>query len=513
LTLKRHVFVISDLHIGGRPEVRRDDGAGRERQRFQICHDYSLLAQFVEWVTSVGKNCRSERVELVINGDIVDFLSEDDFPDGLSASAWTPDEKQAITKLKKVMERSSVVFEALQRLVASGVGLTLILGNHDVELALPSVREFLTRELEREGGHVRVVFDGEAYRIGPVLIEHGNKYDPLNLVAHGLLNEVRWAQSRKQQVTSSTFDPPVGSRIVVDLLNPQKQKYRFLDLLRPLTSAIGLLLMIEPSLLRNKLVLHNLLSTGVDVFQHAVHDRAIAAPFAGVASPLGAQETPDLLSFLDPSRIQRWTTPGVTTERGRMDHIGHLAQSAEAYIASVIAHFRDGALSKWHDLQDRAKRDLHAKICEFSRNDQSYNLTNEDDTNSINAAKNLLDAGFQVVIFGHTHAPKKVDMNGQHTDPNSIRRYINTGTWADVMRIPASIIGDFDEVRNELDTFINQLATNHFQDHLRCYPTHAEIVVREDDTVESAELYAFCSTQAPRQPPLTDMATGQPQER
>ena len=123
----------------------------------------------------------TEEIELVINGDIVDYLADDDFPEPtIGAQIWTIDDAHAVTKLERIAERTRGaaqrgLFEALKDFLGAGHRLTLILGNHDVELSLPAVRRRLLALLGGERARLRFVYDGEAYTVGRVLIEHGNR--------------------------------------------------------------------------------------------------------------------------------------------------------------------------------------------------------------------------------------------------------------------------------------------------------------------------------------------------
>jgi len=67
-TVARIVYVISDLHLGG-TYSRTPTGRG-----FRINTRVDLLTQFVESITTSPAD--GPKIELVINGDIVDFLAE-----------------------------------------------------------------------------------------------------------------------------------------------------------------------------------------------------------------------------------------------------------------------------------------------------------------------------------------------------------------------------------------------------------------------------------------------------
>src|SRR4051794_37756924 len=115
----RRILIISDLHLGGRPD--EVDAPGKiTLPGFQICHAHGELVGFVRWVMTQGQGMPPEDLELVINGDLVDYLADDDL-DGASlrAQVWTADEEQAIRKLDRIVKRTRVdggdgVFQALK---------------------------------------------------------------------------------------------------------------------------------------------------------------------------------------------------------------------------------------------------------------------------------------------------------------------------------------------------------------------------------------------------------------
>ena len=69
----RTLFVISDLHLGGRPHIAAPTADGPPG--FQINHSYAALIAFIDWVGKRAMQLPSGDTELVINGDIVDFLA------------------------------------------------------------------------------------------------------------------------------------------------------------------------------------------------------------------------------------------------------------------------------------------------------------------------------------------------------------------------------------------------------------------------------------------------------
>src|SRR5262245_10481743 len=136
------IYVISDLHIGGaRPEGNSPG--------FQMCPPESRrrLARFIHYVRRAARP-HGSTLELIINGDFVDFLAEQPF-EPFTASADT-----AVEKLRRIIKTADVdapdgqrIFPALQAFVTDGHRLTVLLGNHDIELSLAAVRHELSRQI------------------------------------------------------------------------------------------------------------------------------------------------------------------------------------------------------------------------------------------------------------------------------------------------------------------------------------------------------------------------------
>ena len=256
---KRHIYIISDLHLGGAPSEKIPQG---ETVGFQMCSPESRrrLARFIHFISQGHPD---EITELVINGDFIDFLAEEKVEDERGQrigkprewEAFTENPDAAVSKFERAVchtdERAPQgerVFEALQEFVHRGHSLTILLGNHDIELSIPQVRRALMNVLTADHPcRVEFLYDGEAYVRGDLLVEHGNRYDGWNAIGYGGLRAYRSGLSRGEPAYA--FQPPPGSRLVADIMNPLKARYRFLDLLKPENEAlIPLLAALEPDL-------------------------------------------------------------------------------------------------------------------------------------------------------------------------------------------------------------------------------------------------------------------------
>jgi UDP-2,3-diacylglucosamine pyrophosphatase LpxH len=242
----RSVFVISDLHLGGTYPVPP------EQRGFRLCTHADAITRFVEERTK--EIAKSGPREIVLNGDTVDFLAERDLADAGASqaeswSSFTADPHLAVAKFKAIVCRDKKVFDSFGSFLDAGGRLTVLLGNHDVELSLPDVRRELRYALGVKPTHdFEFFYDGEAYVVGDALIEHGNRYDAWNQIDYDALRRVRSFQSRHLPVPDEyRFIPPAGSDMVTSVINKIKREYPFVDLLKPETAAVApMLLALEP---------------------------------------------------------------------------------------------------------------------------------------------------------------------------------------------------------------------------------------------------------------------------
>lgn len=425
------LYIISDLHLGGAPAP---DG-GRS---FQICppRTQAALAAFVGRLPGrqPGIDCR-----LVIAGDVVDFLAEQPF------EAFTADPLAACAKLANIFKHTAPVWDALRAFVHDRHGaLTLMLGNHDIELSLPGVRESL---LERLGtGRIDFIYDNEACTIGPVLIEHGNRFDAWNAVPHGALRRVRSQLSRRLAVTPA-FPTLPGSRLVTEVMNPLKQTYPFVDLLKP--------------------------------------EDAAALP---VVAALGASSVRDVWRFFGNFRRQ-WAIDydesrepldetlidaRPDADQAAYDLAETLASGGQVAQISAVGNLLAGIGSAVTDKLRAARRE--ALFTAFHRlrhhHRQAFAVDQEIDTYRV-PAQRAAQAGFQVIVYGHTHLAKRVALGA----PGAARPvYLNTGTWADLMRVPEAVWADDGAAsRQALASFVDDLEGNQLDRWRRAVPTYARI--------------------------------------
>lgn len=408
------LYVVSDLHIGGQAD----------RAIFQ---DSEALAALIDHIRTTPA---SGDVGLVLGGDVLDLLAENGAT-GFSAAS-------AAARVRAIVTRPvfQPVFDALKRLLATAHRfLVVVVGNHDVELTLPEVHTVLCDRLgARSGppsGRLRFATDGTGYTalVGEgeqrkrVLVLHGEVADVQNVVDHRLLSEV--IRARKYGTAVPEFPEPIGTHIVLDVLNPIKQDYPIIDLFKPeFTGAASLASVLVHgeeggkarwralwkaglgnlgALLRDKWKrTRGLLADQGGVGGHVARrgydpqdegDALVRQVMAGV--DLEDLDDEELLAFADYALILPWVTPDAEDLRKKWVKIHEAEQD-------------DSKLSPW---------------CETAGEDTLAYLQDH------------VGAEVDVVVAGHTHLRRALRGEGKWRG-----RYFNSGTWIQLMKIPSDVV-------------------------------------------------------------------------
>jgi UDP-2,3-diacylglucosamine pyrophosphatase LpxH len=390
------IYAISDLHIAGSP--------------LSIFDQHETLANLIGQVARTAKQLKAP-VALVINGDAADFLADQKATGVyLDLDAWQTVERWTRTA------PNDRVFLALQKaLDEPNLVIVLVVGNHDIELALPSVHEPLTRFLAGDDAQKRGRFvlsldgTGVRCRLGArtAYFVHGNDFDRFNVVDHDALRAIVAAQ--RAGTTPQPWYPNFGTRVVIDILNDVKQRAPFVDLFKPEAAPLFTLLgAVEPS-----------------AFAKLSKLPALLASFARGPKRLGRRVYADEDDAMPPLM-----SPPPT------DGLG--GKSALEVLAGVDEAFRRGERAL--DTADEAQTlgamqwTRRAAIRAMLDGDHSFEETASDEV--FERTDKHVGADVDYLVTGHTHLCRSLDRrNGRGV-------YFNSGTWACLMRLGRDQLDD-----------------------------------------------------------------------
>lgn len=253
------IVVVSDLHLS--------EGRREQTRKLSPAEDFffdEAFARFLSYLNTTGSN---DQVHLVINGDFFDFLQvsisaadidccehlanlspkERAYICGYGAKT---DEQSTILKLEKIARGHRVFFRALGEFVVAGHRLTVVIGNHDIELFWPGVRdrfrallgveELMTASADGGRPEANIEF-ASGFFYDPdyeLYAEHGHQYDALN--------SFRYPLHPVLPLKTKEVNLPVGSLFVRYLLNQIERINPFADNIKPNTKYVALALKNNP---------------------------------------------------------------------------------------------------------------------------------------------------------------------------------------------------------------------------------------------------------------------------
>lgn len=213
---RRIKLIISDLHLGkGR---LLPDGATNQLEEFYYGEK---LTEFINYYSS--GTFRDAEVEIIINGDFLNFLQVDYRGHFLTVVT----ESVALEVLKSIVQGHENVFRALKDFVSQPQNsLTYVVGNHDQGMMWPACRAFLNQAV---GASVR--YKNIVYFFDGVHVEHGHMHEAANR-----LDPKRFFL--KKDLPEPILNLPFGSHFFIELVLKIKEKYPHVDKIRPFSKML-----------------------------------------------------------------------------------------------------------------------------------------------------------------------------------------------------------------------------------------------------------------------------------
>lgn len=463
------LHVVSDLHLGGKPG-------------FQIFCQGNTLAAFIRRLAQSS----DRQVGLVLNGDIVDFLAE--------ASTAYLDPQGAINKLERIFYEDgafSGVWSALQEFVAQpNRQLIMVLGNHDVELGLPHVSEWLLEKLSNKNpasrGRVTICFDGTGFAcsVGDkrVFCIHGNDIDIWNVVDHKQLLDVSLSVNCGQ--IPREWDPNTGTRLVIDVMNKIKYDYPIVDLLKPeVEGVVPVLLCLNPGLLKE---ITRILTVALYLSRDAARK---AMGFLSAEEKLEESPIPEeeVMSQFLANHFEYEATKQMTAE----SLIRDAYRAMDAGVDPVTQPSREteflGPLDYLPAIFSSKEKKVEKLRNAFKKNlkgDQTFEVAYQDDT--FKKMDKQIGSNVNYLITGHTHLERAIPRSA----PGCY--YFNSGTWIRLVGLTDEMLGNPQEFGRVYAAFesgsmkqldgINDLGPSHNQPLVILKPTVVSIVEKDGDT-------------------------------
>ncbi|HEU4927249.1 MAG TPA: metallophosphoesterase [Vicinamibacterales bacterium] len=417
----RELYSISDLHLGG---------TSPKNQIF--CHGQRLKA-FVESLAA-----KPGPLALVIAGDLFDSL-----PYLTGTGAYIAVDS-AVDIIDKVMTDASFapVFEGLRSFIGEdGHELVILIGNHDLEIALPEPQERLLAQIAPTSaarGRVRFSTSGGGFRCrvgsSTVYITHGNEADPWNHVDHEALRRVAHARTAGQAFNAREWVPNAGTKLVIDVMNTIKETHPFIDLLKPETrAAVRTLSVLAPKTLW---ALFDALPAFADAARAHAGPHVVLGPGGQVVA-----DTPPVVRLLgDASRAVAQS--GVAQTAALHERVTQLQQSGKR--PADLVSDEGGTLGYprawWDWVSGRDPADaLRDALRDWVSDDESFNLKDPDST--CRGILSQVGPGVDVVITGHTHLPRWIAAQ----DRDLV--YLNAGAWARVIGLRHEFLENADAFR------------------------------------------------------------------
>jgi UDP-2,3-diacylglucosamine pyrophosphatase LpxH len=383
-------IIVSDLHLGAgfTPDNSLEDFGTDDR-----------FAEFLDAIVAESDD-RTLDVELIINGDMVEFLqvpAVDTFDPTViypAAAYHVSSEVASTEKMLLVIQGHLTFFAALRNFVRPGHprrSITIIKGNHDVNLHWLAVQDAI-RVAVGATGELRglLTFEERCVSREGIYVEHGNQYVEK-------VNRFDNFEEPHDLANPEELEEVPGSEFVIDFFNDVEREKWWVDAIKPITALIWYGFALDFGFAARVLVAFLRVAPGLFVGSFAL------AGGDAEGGGVGGQMDEMRLRLEDEAEVAVLGDRYARDVSFRREFDTHLSQILHAADAPPEVQVPDvdvaaEALEKARDIGELSDTALR-KV----------------------AQAKIVEEGAQVVVFGHTHRPLCEQLDGGV--------HLNSGTW------------------------------------------------------------------------------------
>lgn len=402
------VYLISDLHLG----AGRDTATGN----WDILEDFTADTEFCAFLDHISGE--PGRTELVIAGDFIEYLQilpQFGLQSPLDHLGTT--EEQSLQRTYVVLGQLQVssghplIFARLRQFLKDGHNITILAGNHDVDLLWEKVWLLLRYNLSPPGSKGKLSLKPFCYTVGTaergqVYIEHGNERDRKNSFGNQMENPFGFDQSGVKRLKRNW-----GTLFVDKVFNQLEKQYSFIDNVKPISRVVKLGL-------RGDLVYTATAMALITRFY------LMNNPFLGVSYGLpgvGETETVDeVIASIDDDDLRSYIQ-----QRVAHDPAFRAAFEHELYAAG------GGEQQALQEMQSEVESQPFDEVEDNTNGAPSFGIGGVDEDPYRQAAREVLeqDERLCAVVMGHTHAAIDGQEDPVHLSDGRTGLYFNSGTW------------------------------------------------------------------------------------
>jgi UDP-2,3-diacylglucosamine pyrophosphatase LpxH len=404
-------IIVSDLHLG----------AGFfDLDKGNVLEDFIADSTFAHFLHEMKEESEIEGTdfELIIGGDMIEFLQVPAVAQFEPRRAYPPQnyrsslEEDSARKIGLIIRGHPMFFVALREFIKPANPqrrVTIIKGNHDVELYWPAVKERIRQAVYATGEERAklLAFEEVCVSREGIYVEHGNQYAEK-------VNRVDNFEEPLDPEREGQLAIPAGSQFVIEFFNQVEWEKWWVDSVKPITALIWYALALDFPFAVKTLV----------AFLKVAHILIVGS--------LAAAEAEKLVRELeDEAQLQVLSQRYAEDEAFRREfnaRVGHLLEAADAPPEVVRTHAIDEVLAfnLGKSIIDEINSALHQA-----------------------AELKAKETGAQIVVFGHTHDPlcERLESGGF---------YLNSGTWTWWRDFAEAGLGDWKEFYAAPEKFMDE---------------------------------------------------------